>query len=197
MLFIRKDRMPAKKQIEKEKIVAAAVKIVRNKGMGALNVREIARECKCSTQPIYHAFDRMEQLKQAVGEEIMNICGNFLQKEIDKKEYPEYKAFGMGYIRFAKEEKEFFKYMFMRDRTTETDSPQFGLDEATRMIMKDYGLHKDDSVKLHVEMWAFVHGIATMFATSFLDWEWQTVSEMVTDAFLGFSGKIKGENNGN
>ena len=189
--------MPAKKQIEKEKIVAAAVRIVKERGIEGLNVRDIAKECKCSTQPIYHAFDSIEQLKKAVGGEILNICANFLQKEIDKKEYPEYKAFGMGYIRFAKEEKEFFKYMFMRDRTDETDSPQFGLDEAIRMIMQDYGLHKDDSVKLHIEMWAFVHGIATMFATNFLDWEWQTVDDMVTDAFLGLSGRIKGENNGN
>ena len=189
--------MPAKKQTEREKIVAAAVKIVRKQGMKGLNVREVAKECKCSTQPIYHAFENMERLKDAVSEEIGKICWNFLQNEIAKKEYPEYKAFGMGYIRFAKEEKEFFKYLFMRDRTAEKDSPQFGLDDATRMIMEDYGLHKDDSVKLHVEMWAFVHGIATMFATNFLDWEWQTVSDMVTDAFIGLSGKIKGEKNGN
>ena len=194
---MKENVVPAKKQIEKDKIVAAAVRIVRKRGISALNVRDVAKECKCSTQPIYHAFDSIEQLKKVVGEEIMKICGNFLQKEIDKKEYPEYKAFGMGYIRFAKEEKEFFKYMFMRDRTHETDSLQFGLDAATGMIMKEYGMHKDDSVKLHVEMWAFVHGIATMFATNFLDWEWQTVDDMVTDAFLGFSGRIKGEKNDN
>lgn len=189
--------MPAKKQIDKDKIVAVAVSIARKRGVNSLNAREIAKECKCSTQPIYHAFDSIEQLKRAVGEEIMNIFDKFLHNEIDKKVYPEYKAFGMGYIRFASEEKEFFKYLFMRDRTTEKNSPQFGLDEATRMIMQGYGLHKDESVKLHVEMWAFVHGIATMLATNFLDWEWQTVSDMVTEAFLGFSDRIKGESNDN
>ena len=189
--------MPAKKQIEKQKIVEAAVKVVRARGMDRLNVRDIAKECKCSTQPIYHAFDNVEQLKKAVDRKITDIWSDFLQKEVDKKQYPEYKAFGMGYIRFAKEETELFKYMFMRDRTDKTDFPQYGLDQATRMIMNNYGLHKDDSVKLHIEMWAFVHGIATMFATGYLDWEWQTVSDMVTEAFLGLSGRIKGENNGN
>ena len=189
--------MPAKKLIEKKEILAAAVRIVRNRGMSALNVRDIAKECKCSTQPIYHAFDSIEQLKAAVVEEIIKICSDFMQREIDKKEYPEYKAFGMGYIRFAKEEKEFFKYLFMRDRTNEEGSPQFGLDDAIRMIMKEHGLNKDESVKLHLEMWLFVHGIATMFATNFLDWEWQTVDCMLTEAFLGFSDRIKGEKNGN
>ena len=31
--------------------------------------------------------------------------------------YPPYKASGMAYIRFAKEEKELFKLLFMRDRS--------------------------------------------------------------------------------
>ena len=33
--------------------------------------------------------------------------------------YPPYKASGIAYIQFAKEEKELFKLLFMRDRTGE------------------------------------------------------------------------------
>ena len=53
--------------------------------------------------------------------------------------------------------------------------------------MKNYGLYKDEAQKLHAEMWIFVHGIATMFATGYLDWEWDTVSEMITDVFNGLT----------
>jgi hypothetical protein len=34
-------------------------------------------------------------------------------------------------------------------------------------------------------MWAYVHGIATMFATGFLDLDRELVSKILTDAFLG------------
>ncbi len=189
--------MPAKKQIGKEEITAAAVRIIRKRGLAGLNVRDVAKECKCSTQPIYHTFGSVEGLKSAVNVEIAKIFDSFLQAEIDKKLYPEYKAVGMGYIRFAKDEKELFKFLFMRDRTDEDNTSKYGLDEAALIIMKNYGLYKDDSVRLHIEMWAFVHGIATMFATDYLDWEWKMVEDMVTDAFIGISSRIKGEKNDN
>lgn len=41
-------------------------------------------------------------------------------------------------------------------------------------------------VKLfHLEMWAFVDEIATMFATGFLDLEWKLVSKKLTDSYQG------------
>ena len=40
-------------------------------------------------------------------------------KKNKKRRYVPYKASGMAYIRFAKEEKELFKLLFMRDRSGE------------------------------------------------------------------------------
>ncbi len=60
--------------------------------------------------------------------------------------------------------------------------------------MKNYGLYKDEAYKLHSEMWVFVHGIATMFATGYLDWDWDTVDEMVSDVFLSLTGNKNGGN---
>jgi len=37
----------------------------------------------------------------------------------------------------------------------------------------------------HLEMWAFVHGIAAMMATGFLDLDRELVSRMLTDAYQG------------
>jgi hypothetical protein len=34
-------------------------------------------------------------------------------------------------------------------------------------------------------MWACVHGIATMFATGYLDLEWTLVSQIITDTYQG------------
>lgn len=190
--------MPAKKQITKEDILEAAFKIVKESGMDALNMREIATRCNCSTQPIYLSFSGMEELKEEVAKKIEAAFDKFISDEIAKGEYPEYKAIGMGYIRFAKEEKELFKYLLMRNRTEESDWETGSFDKSTHIIMKNYGLYNDEASKLHAEMWVCVHGIATMFATGYLDWDWETVSEMVTDVFNGLTCKSKkGDINGN
>ena len=59
----------------------------------------------------------MEEVSQAVIQAANTIYQNFLNAEMKNSAYPPYKASGMGYIRFAKEERELFKLLFMRDRS--------------------------------------------------------------------------------
>ena len=92
----------------------------------------------------------------------------------------------MAYIRFAKEEKELFKLLYMRDRSGEVIPEEAGLTgEMQTMVQNNTGLDETNAKLFHLEMWAYVHGIATMFATGFLDLEWELVSRMLTDAYQG------------
>ena len=185
--------MSAKKQITKETILEAAYEIVRSEGMDALNMRSLAKKCKCSTQPIYLSFSGAEEIKREVISMGIANFNKFIEREIASGQYPEYKAIGMGYIRFAKEEKHMFKTLLMREGVSDLWGEDC-FDNALFVIMKNYGLYKEESYKLHTEMWLFVHGIATMYATDFLDWDWETVSSMVTDVFLGLTNGGKGVN---
>ena len=189
--------MPAKKQITKEKIFDAALEVVRQSGISALNMRSLADACKCSTQPIYHSFAGMDDLKTAVAKAILNVFNGYIENEIAKKEFPEYKAVGMGYIRFAKEEKQFFKYLLMNDGMAQTGMQRESFDTSVFMIMKNYGLYQDAAAKLHMQMWIFVHGIASMFATDYIDLDWETVSGLVSDAYFGFVNNLKDNKNDN
>lgn len=56
--------MPAKKQVTREMILAAAVELLREGGSGAVQVKALAHKLNCSTQPIYLSFDSMEALHQ-------------------------------------------------------------------------------------------------------------------------------------
>ena len=58
--------MPAKKQIPRDKILAAAFELLREGGIEAVNVKALARRLNCSTQPIYLSFSRMEELRSAL-----------------------------------------------------------------------------------------------------------------------------------
>ena len=116
------------------------------------------------------------------------------EKEIAKNEYPEYKAVGMGYIRFAKEEKQLFKYLLMNEGMRQSGMESESFNESVSMIMKNYGLYRDEASRLHAQMWIFVHGIASMFATDYVNWDWETVNSLVSDAYKGFMKNLQGEN---
>ena len=183
--------MPAKKLITRQKIIDTAFQIVQMDGMDSLNMRNLAKMCNCSTQPIYLSFKNAEELKSVLERKIAEEFENFINIQISAGELPEYKAIGMGYIKFAVEQPELSKYLFMRKRGNEGYGNE-SFDKATFSIMKNYGLYKNDAAKLHAEMWVFVYGIATMFVTGYLNWDWQTVSEMVSDVFRGLTAKNGG-----
>ena len=183
--------MSAKKAITKDRIISAALEIVRKKGMQGLNMRALANACKCSTQPIYLSFSGAEELKRAVGLRISQIYNKYISDEIASGKYPEYKAMGMGYIRFAKEEPKLFGYLFMRDRNgSVSEEEQSYFNGAVAQITDNMNIPRDKAAELHTHMWVWVHGIAVMYATGYLDWDGETVGRMLTDAFLGIKARL-------
>ena len=111
--------MPPKVKITKEDIIQSAVELVRANGEAALNVRAIAAALHCSTQPVFSNFATMSELREAVTMAAYECYLDFLKREEESGNYPQYKSFGMAYIRFAKEEKELFKLLYMRNRSGE------------------------------------------------------------------------------
>lgn len=183
--------MPPKVRVTKEDIITTSIEIVREKGVDVLNARSIAAHIGCSTQPIFSNYASMDELKQDIMKKAYNLYMNFLKQEAESNKYPPYKASGMGYIRFAKEEKELFKLLFMRDRSKENIADDF--DESTRMsiemMQKSLGLSYETANQFHLEMWIYVHGIASLLATSYLPLEWDAISDMVTNAYQGMKAR--------
>ena len=186
--------MPPNVKITKEKIVNCAVDIVRAGGEAALNARTVAEALKCSTQPLFSNFATMEELRLAVLRRADELCSEYMEREQQSGEYPTYKANGMAYIRFAKEEKELFKLLYMRDRTFEIIPEKTDTDDRIESIAHEStGLAGTDLKLFHLEMWACVHGIAAMMATGFLDLDWELVSKILTDTYQGLKNRFEKE----
>jgi len=187
--------MPPKVKVTKEDIINAATDIVRQSGAQAINARTVAAMLNCSTQPVFSNFDTMGKLQEAVIIAAYDRYRGFLESEVESGKYPQYKAFGMAYVRFAKEERELFKLLFMRDRTGEDLSPTPDFEEAVQMIMKANGITIEQATRMHLEVWACVHGIGVMIATSFLPLKWEMISDMLTDVYQGIRARHVSEEN--
>ena len=83
----------------------------------------------------------------------------------------------------------------MRDRTAESTASEDALfDDMRALVQSNTGLDRTDAQLFHLEIWAYVHGIAVMFATGFLDLDWELVSKMLTDAYQGLRKQYGMEN---
>lgn len=181
--------MPPKQKITKEDIISAALTIIRREGMDALNARALARELDCSTQPVFSQYATMEELKADAFDAAKECYNGYIARAMSEGKYPPYKASGMAYIRFAGEEKELFRLLFMRKHENVEDIIKSGKDVEIKKYAavgsKSTGLGPEDAYWFHIEIWLFVHGIASMIVTGFLDWDEDVVSGVLTDAFEG------------
>ena len=185
--------MPPKVKITKEEIVEAALLILKSSGEEAINARSLALALGCSTQPIFSNFENMEMLRESVIARAYETYLSFIEKELALKKYPPYKTFGMAYIRFAETEKELFRLLFMRDRTGEDLSPSSDFEVSVSMIAEANAISRELASLVHMEMWACVHGIAVMHATSFLSLEESLISRMLSDVYQGVRERISRE----
>lgn len=181
--------MPPKVKITKQEIVAATLELLRKEGEPALNARSIANALGCSTQPVFSNFASMEELQYTVLHAAYEHYGSFLTRELESGKYPPYKAFGMAYVRFAREEKQLFRVLFMCDRKGRELLPSADFSASVDMIMQANGISHAEAELWHMEMWSCVHGIGTMLATSFLELDDELISRMLSDVYQGLRAK--------
>ena len=183
--------MPPRFKFTKEEIVQAALDITRESGLSALTARALAARLGCSVKPVFGAFKNMEEVQQEVMAAANRMYEDYLKTDMAKGQYPPYKASGMAYIRFAKEEPHLFKLLFMRDRSGEKiEENREEIRPLIDLIKANLGISEDDAYLFHLEMWIYVHGIATMAATSYLDWGDDLVSRVLTDAYTGLQHRF-------
>ena len=177
--------MPPKAKVSREDILSACVEIIRQSGFDAVNARALASRLGCSTQPIFSNYQSMDALKADALNYAEQVYQHYLRTDMESGEFPPYKASGMAYIRFAREQRELFKLLFMRDRTNEEKAAGEELEALLSLIRQSMGLSWEEAYRFHMEMWIYVHGIATMIATAYLEWDLDFISAALTDAYQG------------
>lgn len=187
--------MAPKFRFTREEIIDAALALTAEGEPKAVTARALAARLGSSAKPIFGLFENMEELQDAVLAAAFEKYERFIAAEMAKGEYKPYKASGMAYIHFARDERELFKLLFMRERSREEQRMplQDDVKPLLELIRKNTGMSETEARRFHTEMWLFVHGIATMIATSFLDWDDEDVSRALTDVYEGMTQRRAGK----
>lgn len=146
----------------KQQIIDNAVEIVRKEGVPALNARALAKKLNCSTQPIYTAFKNMDELKQNVVLAAQEIERQKVNLYLTKQDIPKYKAYGMGFVRFANDEKELFKLLYMSSGVETNCKQDVNYNDVIKTMCNLYGFSKKQATLFHNQMSVFSYGLAVM-----------------------------------
>lgn len=159
--------MPPPINFSQEIILNEAFEIVRKEGVAGLTARRIARNLNCSTQPVYSAYASMMELKRAVLIKAREYAVNYLLQCSDDK--GPFFAIGMQYFRFAQEEPELFKWLFLSPQSADDDQDIFApplLLERMKLDKHVNNLDETTLKRLFSNMWIYTHGLTTLAQSS-------------------------------
>jgi AcrR family transcriptional regulator len=104
--------MPPSVKFTKEEIVEAALRVTRKEGIGSLTARSLASELGASTRPMFTYFETVEALKHEVHEAAKGVYRDYIERGLAGP--VPFLGVGQYTIRFAREEPELFKLLFLQ-----------------------------------------------------------------------------------
>ncbi len=160
--------MPPAVRFNREAVLDAAYQLVRRDGPSALNARAVARELGGSTQPIFRLFSNMEELhREVIALADRNFCAD--AKALALQNDNPYLSICMSYLRFAKNEPQLFKLLFMRDRVSENAvGREYKHAWGGPVIVQSIGVDEKSATRLYERSFFFVHGLAVCIATKYM-----------------------------
>lgn len=103
--------MAPKFKVTRDQVIAVALKITRETGIDRVTARELGAKLGVSSRPIFTWFESMEQVKDAVYEKAKALYRDYLNFGL-KQPIP-FLGVGQQFIKFAKDEGELFKLLFL------------------------------------------------------------------------------------
>ena len=162
--------MPAVRKASREQIIDAAVAVLRDGGFSAVNARSVARKLGCSTQPIYFSFKNMDELKAALTERAIVLHTQRVRDSLRAHEGSDsrYSSYGMGFVRFAAEEKQLFRWLYLEGKQLGPYQNDVLLPEVIAVIVEEFGYTENIARRFHQDMIYFSYGLAILANTDHL-----------------------------
>ena len=154
-------------------ILEAARDLLAGGGLDALSMRAVAARVGLSATAIYHWFENKEALIDRVVLHGFNRSEAYMREAVE--EFPRgsvdrVAALGEAYIRFALENREYFKIIFAIQTPVPRhidDVPGQGgylvLRECVVDAMEAGTMHRSDPDLVVLYLWSIVHGLVTIF----------------------------------
>lgn len=181
--------MPPKPKYTKEAIVNAAYELTREKGIDAVVAREVGKRLNTSSSPIFTAWSSMEELKEEVYKLARRKYQEYMADIFDYS--PAFKEFGMRCVRFAAQEPNLYRMLFLTQREEHSPYVRFKQEfesiftPLVEEIWKTFGLSGEAAEGLLNQMIIFANGIAAFVITDADSFSKEAVSRYLSEVCVG------------
>jgi len=183
--------MARKVTISKDIILDAALKMLIRDGYSSVNIKTLAEEIGCSTQPIVWHFENMDGLRKALAVYASEYASS---KSSSKKQNPAevFEDMGGAYVRMAMKEPNLFRFLYLGEsplgkpydlkdisKNKETEKMAAGIASIT-------GISVEAAARCIRNTVIYSHGIATMIATGVYKAPEKKIMAMIKEASESF-----------
>ena len=183
--------MAPKNKFTREEMTAAALRVVRAQGIGGLTAKTLAEELGTSTQPVFTAFGSMDGVRQAVRAAALRVYDAYTDAGL-REEVPFF-GVGMRYLRFAREEPELYRLLFLTpEREGGAMDSMRHLQALVRPTLTAVYRITDEEADLYFrDLWLVVHSLATLTVTGGCPWSEREIGGILTGFSVGICKAIK------
>ena len=185
--------MAPKNKFTKEEMVAAALQVVRTKGIEGLTAKTMADALGTSTQPIFTAFGSMDTVRQEVCAAAVRVYDGYVNAGLHEK-IPFF-GVGMQYIRFAREEPELYRFLFLTralDQEHSAMQSMWHLQALVRpTLTRVYRISADEADLYFRDLWFVVHSLSTLIVTGDCPYSDGEIGQILTGFSLSICKYIK------
>ena len=164
--------MAPKNKFTKEEMVEAAIRVVRDKGIDGLTAKALADELGTSTQPVFTGY-----------------------VSAGLKEKIPFFGVGMQYIRFAREEPELYRFLFL----TRTQEQEYSAMRSMRhlqalvrpTLVNVYHITDEEAALYFRDLWFVVHSLSTLIVTGDCPYSDREIGQILTGFSISICRSIK------
>ncbi len=183
--------MAPKNKFTKEEMAAVALRVVRERGAEGLTAKTIADALGTSTQPIFTAFGSMDGIRQAICKAAVRVYDDYTLAGL-KEDIP-FLGVGRQYIRFAREEPELYRLLFLtREASCSAMQSMQHLQEQVRpALMRIYHMTAEEADLYFRNLWLAVHSLSTLIVTGDCPYSDAEIARILTGFSLSTCKAIK------
>ena len=185
--------MAPKNKFTREEMIEAAVRVVQLNGIDSLTAKALAAELGVSTQPVFTCFHTIEEAKN----EVCIAAEKLYDKYVTDGLHMPIPFFGVGmqYLRFAKEEPELYRLLFLSTHGDERFNVMTALKHSQDLVRdsleKTYHIDVQAADRYFRDMWLVVHSLATLIVTGDCPYSEQEMGEILTGFSVSFCKAMK------
>lgn len=193
--------MPSSPKIPKELILEHALQLLIRDGYAALNIKALAKEIGCSTQPISWHFGNMEGLRREL--ELYALAyANQKMRPSAENAIEAFGQVGNAFIQIAVREPNLFRFLYLEGRSGSTAEhinvllTDEGNPELVKRISCYLKVSEECAGRYLQDTIIYTHGIATLVATGMIKASEEEMMQLVECAAKAFRLQVCAETEG-